>query len=86
MPTIGFFRGIKVAVQFDDHVPPYIHVQYGEHKATILIKEIELDEGFLPRKQLRLVLAWCELHQEELMENWELASQKSETFMIEPLK
>lgn len=86
MPTIGLFRGIKIAIQFNDHVPPHIHVQYGEHKATILINEIELDEGFLPNKQLKMVLGWCALHQEELLENWELARKNNNTFMIEPLK
>ena len=29
--------------------------------------------GYLPRRQLRLVLAWAELHADELMQNWELA-------------
>ena len=29
--------------------------------------------GYLPRRQLRLVLAWAELHGDELMQNWELA-------------
>ncbi|MTK11345.1 MAG: DUF4160 domain-containing protein [Clostridiaceae bacterium] len=30
-------------------------------------------EGELPKKQLRLVLAWAELHQDELKDNWKLA-------------
>ncbi|MCM1388098.1 MAG: DUF4160 domain-containing protein, partial [Bacillus sp. (in: Bacteria)] len=30
-------------------------------------------KGALPSKQLKLVLAWCILHQDELMQNWELA-------------
>ena len=86
MPTIGFFRGIKIFVNWREHVPPHVHVEYGEHKATILINEIELDEGFLPNKQLKMVLGWCALHQEELLENWELAQKQKDTFMIEPLR
>ena len=86
MPTIGFFRGLKIFVNWREHVPPHVHVEYGEHEATILINEIELDEGFLPKKQLRLVLAWCELHKDELLENWNLASKRKNTFMIEPLR
>ena len=31
------------------------------------------EEGYLPRKQLKLVLAWAELKQEELKANWTLA-------------
>ncbi len=86
MPTIGFFRGIKIFINWGDHAEPHIHVEYGEHKATIKLNEIELDKGSLPKKQLRLVLAWCELHKDELMENWELASKGENTFMIEPLR
>jgi hypothetical protein len=29
--------------------------------------------GCLPRRQLKLVLAWTELHRDELLEDWELA-------------
>jgi hypothetical protein len=28
-------------------------------------------EGSLPRRQLRLVLAWAELNEDKLLENWE---------------
>nr|WP_243137099.1 DUF4160 domain-containing protein [Heliorestis convoluta] len=28
---------------------------------------------FEPSKQLKLVLAWCEIHRDELMKNWENA-------------
>ena len=29
--------------------------------------------GALPARQLKLILAWCELHRDELMQNWELS-------------
>ena len=86
MPTISSFYGIRIDIKYNDHVPPHIHVKYGEHEATIKIKEIELHDGFLPKKQLRLVLAWCELHQNELMKNWELARDRKKLLLIEPLK
>jgi hypothetical protein len=43
-------------------------------------------EGYLPEKQLRLVLAWAELHKDELIADWELASKGERPFKIEPLK
>ncbi len=32
------------------------------------------------------MLGWAAFHQDELMENWELAQKKQELFEIEPLK
>ena len=43
-------------------------------------------EGDLPAKQTRLVLAWAELHQDELMADWRLVTNGEHPFKIEPLK
>lgn len=43
-------------------------------------------EGSLPKKQLKLVLAWAELRQDELKANWKLAMNSELPFKIEPLK
>jgi hypothetical protein len=42
-------------------------------------------EGSLPRRQLRYVLAWAELHQEELLENWQLVQNGRRPNQIEGL-
>ncbi len=47
---------------------------------------IEWREGKINNKKLRLVQAWIEIHEEELMANWELASQGETIFKIDPLK
>jgi hypothetical protein len=39
----------------------------------------------LPNKQLKLALAWCEIHKEELMQNWELAKDGKPLHEIQPL-
>jgi hypothetical protein len=41
--------------------------------------------GKLPRKQLRLVQAWIELHRDELLADWELASSGEQPYKIAPL-
>lgn len=41
--------------------------------------------GAFPSKQLKYVLAWGDIHQEELMENWELAKQDLPLKKIAPL-
>jgi len=40
----------------------------------------------LPKKQLKLVLAWAELHKDKLIQNWELAKNNDELMQIEPLQ
>jgi len=42
--------------------------------------------GDLPKRQARLVLAWAELHQEELMANWKLVMNGEDPFKILPLQ
>lgn len=43
-------------------------------------------DGEIPTKQLRLVLAWIEIHLEELMANWRLCQNGENPFAIESLK
>jgi len=57
-----------------------------EFKAVIDIRACEITEGELPRKQAKLVLAWAEIHKDELIANWELASKGELPFKIDPLK
>ncbi len=40
----------------------------------------------IKKKQSKLVLAWAELHQEELMADWDLVMNSEEPFKIQPLQ
>ncbi len=74
MPTIAQFHGISIFMYLEigqPHRLPHFHVYYGEYSASFAINPPALLEGALPRRQLRLVLAWAELYQEELQVNWE---------------
>lgn len=86
MPIICMFRGIKIFINWRDHRPPHFHAIYGGDEVLVLINEIEVLEGQMPNKQLKMLLGWAALHQEELMENWNLAEQKQDMFQIEPLR
>lgn len=88
MPTISMFYGIIIRMYFapGEHPPPHFHVYYAEYTATVDIRTCEVIEGNLPRKQIRLVLAWTELHQEELMTDWNLVMNGEEPFKIQPLQ
>lgn len=85
MPEISLFYGIRVTMYYDDHNPPHFHVEYAGNKAIIDILNASVMRGALPNKQLKLVLAWCVLHQDELMENWELSKQSLPLNRINPL-
>jgi hypothetical protein len=50
------------------------------------IRTCEIIQSDLPGKQTKLVLAWAELHQEELMANWALVMNGEELFKIQPLQ
>ncbi len=50
------------------------------------ISPVELIAGSLPVRQRRLVEAWAELHQEELLRDWGLLQQGQKPLPIEPLK
>ena len=85
MPVISLFAGIKITMNYDDHSPPHFHAQYGDFKASVLILENVVDAGYLPNRQLKLVLAWCELHKDELMQNWELLAEHENPLKINGL-
>lgn len=89
MPTISMFYGILVLMYFRDnrrHHLPHIHVRYQGAEAAIAIADGAVFDGSLPVKQLKMVQAWIEIHQEELMVDWELAVNGDEPFRIAPLQ
>ncbi len=89
MPTISMFYGIVVQIFYGDtgrHNKPHIHVRYQDYKASIAIEDGGMLAGEFPPRQLRLVLAWIEIHNDELMADWELAAAGEEPFRIPPLQ
>lgn len=67
------------------HNLPHFHAKYAEYEASIRIEDGEVLAGELPRKQLRLVQAWVELHRDELQADWELAVSGENPYKITPL-
>ena len=88
MPVISMFYGIIIRLYLLDNVHhrlPHIHARYAEFEASIGISDGEVLAGDLPRKQLRLVQAWIELHRDELVADWALAASGELPYKIEPL-
>ena len=88
MPTISMFYGIIIRMYCSpgEHNPPHIHAYYQDLMGIVDILTGEISAGSLPSRQTRLVLAWVEIHKEELLADWELASKGELPFPIEPLK
>lgn len=88
MPTISMFYGIVIRMYCapNEHNPPHFHAYYQNHKGVVDITSCEFTEGSFPPKQKKLVLAWAEIHKDELLADWDLASQGELPFKIEPLK
>jgi Domain of unknown function (DUF4160) len=86
VPTISRFFGIVIAMYFDDHGPPHFHARHAHSAAKIRIDTLEVIESTLGRRQLRFVLAWAELHQNELLKNWRLARAGETLSEIDPLR
>lgn len=86
MPVICRFYGILIKMFFDDHNPPHFHAEYGEYKATIKIKDFTLTKGYLPPRALGLVIEWAAFHQNELLNDWELAKNNQCLLTIDALK
>jgi len=85
VPEVSNFYGIRICFYFLDHNPPNFHAEYGTFKALVDIQDGAVIRGHLPGKQLKLVLAWCEIHREELLRNWELAKSGNPVNPINPL-
>lgn len=88
MPVISMFYGIIIRMYFLDnqhHGVPHIHARYSGSEVSIRIDDGEVLAGELPRKQLRLVQAWIELHRDELMADWELVVAGENPYKIDPL-
>lgn len=72
VPTISRFSGIST--------------RHADGSAKIRIDTLEVIDSDLGRRQLRFVLAWAELHQDELSENWQRARAGETLQSIEPLR
>ena len=63
-------------------------VRVGAHRAINsggMAPTLAVIQGGLPRRALALVLEWAQVHQAELLEDWQLCSQNQHPKKIQPL-
>jgi hypothetical protein len=86
MATISMFEGILIMMFYKgDHNPPHFHAKFAEFEASFSIAG-DLLEGNMPANKTKLIVAWAELHKDELMANWELAQKNEPLYKIDPLR
>ncbi len=76
MPVITRFYGIIIKMYPNDHLPPHFHAMYGEYAGLIDIGTLEMIEGDLPNRALKLIKEWAEDYQSDLIEIWNTKSFK----------
>ena len=89
MPELSRFFGIIIRMYWEADAPhhnPHFHAYYHDDVAVFTIDPVELIAGSLQRRQQRLVEAWAELHQQELIDDWELLQAGQRPHAIDPLK
>ena len=88
MPTISKFYGILIRMFFRDiekHKLPHIHAEYQNYTGVYSIPEGELLAGTMNPKKHKLIVAWIEIHHDELMADWKLAIDGKPLFKIKGL-
>ena len=75
MPEISRFYGIRITMNYNDHLPPHFHAAYGSDEAQIIIATGEILNGSLPSRAAKMVREWTDLHRLALEENWSRREQ-----------
>lgn len=65
---------------------PHFHARRAGAGAKVRVDQIEVIDSNLEQRDLRLVLAWAELHRDELLKNWRRARAGETLLEIEPLR
>ena len=89
MPEICRFFGIIVRMFAEpsvQHHRPHFHAYCQNQEAVFSIDVIEIIGGTLSLKEKRLVEAWAELHQGELLEDWHRLQAGQLPYKIAPLR
>ena len=89
MPELARFFGIIIRMFAEPAAPhhrPHFHAYYQGEVGIYTIDTIEVIGGNLPQRQRRLVEAWAEIHQTELLAAWERLQGGRPPGKIEPLR
>jgi len=88
MPIISSFYGIIIRMYFKDteqHHTPHFHASYGGSKAVFDL-DGNIIAGEFPPKQTKYVVAWADIHHDELAALWDIMQTDEEYYKIRGLE
>jgi hypothetical protein len=85
MPEISRFYGISIHIRYREHGPAHFHARYGDYAISVTM-DTGVIQGTFPKRALRLVLDWHDLHREELLNDWDRATHGAQLLPIPPLE
>ncbi len=71
MPTLARFAGFEIAMYFEDHNPPHVHVVARDFEMLVAARDGAVLAGDAPAKVRRIAMLWIEKNREMLLEKWE---------------
>ncbi|HEU5250827.1 MAG TPA: DUF4160 domain-containing protein [Thermoanaerobaculia bacterium] len=89
IPEISRFFGIVIRMFVEagePHNRPHFHAYHEGKVGIYAIDSLEPLAGSLPLRQERLVIAWAEIHLEELLANWSILQAGRPPARIAPLR
>ena len=89
MPIIAMFYGIIIRMFNRDnqqHHLSHVHAEYQGQVAVFSIMDGTLLDGEIPPAKQKLVVAWMEIHKDELIADWNLAVVGEKVFRIKGLE
>ena len=88
MPVLSSFYGIIVRMYNENgtrHHLPHLHAEYSGEEVVVALNGTVL-EGAIRESKMKLLVAWMEIHREDLEANWRLLSNGERYFHIDPLR
>lgn len=88
MPIISQFYGILIYIYLEiggHHHQPHFHAKYAEYEVAVTLDGNKIS-GNRPKKQMKLIDAWIEIHKEELRAAWHAYNVDGEIIKIKGLE
>lgn len=62
-PLFDEKEGVRIFIYSREHLPPHVHLYYGDDEAVLEIRTGKLLKGYLPAKKVRLVQDWLRIEE-----------------------
>ena len=72
MPSVSYFWGIIIRMFWGDHNPPHFHAIYQNDEAMFNIETGKMMEGYLPKRQKKLVEKWAKRYKRRTFSKLEI--------------